>query len=179
MYWVGAFSPQTVGGRRSHPPKAEKILEKSINKKENRKAIRSAMAATINKDLVQARGHKIPEDYPFIIANEFESKNKTKDVKKVLIDFGFKEELSRSLIKKIRAGLGKSRGRKYQKKKGLLLVVADDCPLLEAAKNIPGVNVVKVKALNAKLLAPGAMAGRAAVWTEKAIEEMGKNNLFN
>src|SRR3989338_38182 len=23
--WAGAFSPQTVGGRRSHPPKAEKI----------------------------------------------------------------------------------------------------------------------------------------------------------
>ena len=39
MHWVGTFSPQTVGGRRSHPPKADKIFEKDINKKENRKAL--------------------------------------------------------------------------------------------------------------------------------------------
>ena len=32
FFWVGAFSPQTVGGRRSHPPKAEKELTKRINK---------------------------------------------------------------------------------------------------------------------------------------------------
>jgi len=81
MYWVGAFSPQTRGGRRSHPPKADKIFEKNINKKENRKAIRSAIAAAINKDLVQERGHKIPEDYPFILDSSFEQQSKTKDVK--------------------------------------------------------------------------------------------------
>ena len=32
--WVGAFAPNTVGGRRAHPPKSEKILERGINKKE-------------------------------------------------------------------------------------------------------------------------------------------------
>jgi len=32
--WVGAFSPHTVGGRRAHPPRAYKILEREINKKE-------------------------------------------------------------------------------------------------------------------------------------------------
>ena len=49
MNWVGAFAPGTVGGRRAHPPKSEKIWSKKINKKENAKAIRSAISATLLK----------------------------------------------------------------------------------------------------------------------------------
>lgn len=178
MSWVGTFSPQTRGGRRSHPPKAEKIFEKSINKKENRKAIRSAMSATLNKEIVAQRGHKIPTEYPFIIDNSFEKFAKTKDVEKALLSLGFADEIKRSLIKKIRAGIGKLRGRKYQRKKGILIVVSENCPLNSSAKNVPGVDVVEVKALNAELLAPGALPGRVTLWTEKAIEEIEKNNLF-
>ena len=37
--WVAAFIPGAVGGRRAHPPKASKLWEQKINKKENRKAI--------------------------------------------------------------------------------------------------------------------------------------------
>ena len=35
--WVGAVAPNTVGGRRTHPPKAEKIWREEINTKERRK----------------------------------------------------------------------------------------------------------------------------------------------
>ncbi|MEM3327074.1 MAG: 50S ribosomal protein L4, partial [Thermoproteus sp.] len=42
----GCFAPNTVGGRRAHPPKVEKKLHEEINKKEKRLAIRSAIAAT-------------------------------------------------------------------------------------------------------------------------------------
>ncbi len=178
MFWVGAFSPQTVGGRRSHAPKAEKILEQEINKKENRKAIRSAIAATVSKELVRSRGHKVPEDYPFVISSETEKIAKTKEVETLFIALGFKEELERSLVKKIRAGIGKMRGRKYKRKKGILVVVGEDCPLLSSAKNLSGVEVVPVKALNAELLAPGMMAGRVTLWTEKAVEILEKENLF-
>lgn len=178
MYWVGAFSPQTVGGRRAHPPKAEKILEKSINRKENRKALRSAIAATINKTLVQARGHKVPEEYPFVLANSFEDLSKTKDVEEALLALGFKDELERSLIKKVRAGLGKLRGRKYRKKKGPLVVVGKSCSLMKAAKNLSGLDVVETKALNAELLAPGALPGRITLFTENAINAMEENKLF-
>jgi large subunit ribosomal protein L4e len=178
MFWVGAFSPQTVGGRRSHAPKAEKILEKEINKKENRKAIRSAIAATINKEIVEARGHKVPEDYPFIITTNSEELTKTKEVESLFVSLGFKEELERSLVKKIRAGIGKMRGRRFKRKKGILVVVSGECPLLSSAKNISGVDVVPVKSLNAELLAPGTMAGRVTLWTEKAIEMLEKENLF-
>ena len=73
MNWVGAEAPGTVGGRRAHPPKAEKNWKKKINDKERRKAIRSALSAVMLKDLVIKRGHKLPETYPFILDNEFES----------------------------------------------------------------------------------------------------------
>lgn len=176
--WVGTFSPQTVGGRRSHPPKAEKVLERKINKKENRKAIRSAMSATLLKEVVAERGHKLPAEYPFVVNGAVESISKTKEAEKLLLDLGFAEELGRSSQKKVRAGMGKMRGRKYRFKKGVLIVTSGDCPLLNAAKNVPGVDVVEVKALNAELLAPGADAGRVTLWTEKAVQKVADEKLF-
>lgn len=176
--WMGAFSPQAVGGHRSHPPKAEKIWERKINKKENRKAIRSAMAATVQKELVAERGHKVPDHYPFVVAGNVEDVSKTGDVEKLLLELGFTDELVRSAEKKVRAGFGKVRGRKYQRRKGVLIVASGDCPLLNAAKNVPGVDVVEVRALNAELLAPGTDAGRATLWTEKAVQKLAEEKLF-
>ncbi|MEK6899486.1 MAG: 50S ribosomal protein L4 [Nanoarchaeota archaeon] len=178
LNWVGAFSPQTVGGHRSHPPKGFKVWVRDINKKENQKAIRSAMAATLQKELVAERGHKIPDSYPFVVSGAVESVSKTKDVEKLLQDLGFNEELERSSEKKVRAGIGKRRGRKYQRKKGVLIVTSSKCPLLLAAKNVPGVDIVEVNSLNADLLAPGADAGRATLWTEKAVQKIAEEKLF-
>src|SRR3989338_1911944 len=67
MNWVWAFAPGTVGGRRAHPPKTEKIWWKKIYEKERSKAIRSAISATVIKNVVLARGHIAPENYPFVI----------------------------------------------------------------------------------------------------------------
>jgi len=178
MNWVGAFAPQTVGGRRAHPPKAEKIWEIKINKKENRKAIRSALAATVNKVIVKLRGHSVPDKYPFIIDNSFENIAKTKEVRLSLESLGFKEELVRASKKAVRAGKGKARGRKYKKRKSILLVVSKDCKLEKAARNIPGINVVKVNSLNVELLAPGTSPGRATLFTEAALEKLEKEKLF-
>lgn len=178
FFWMGAFSPQTVGGRRAHPPKSEKIWQQKIDKKENRKAIRSAMGATVNKDLVEKRGHEVPKNYPFILYEAAEGIKRAKEVQKLLKDLGFASELERSLQKKVRAGLGKLRGRKYKEKKGILVVAGDDCALLRAAKNIPGIDAVKIKSLNAGLLAPGAMAGRVTLWTEAAIKKITNDKLF-
>lgn len=178
FYWVGDFSAQTVGGKRAHPPKSEKIWERKINKKENRKAVRSAMSATLDKNIVSARGHKIPEIYPFVISKSFEDLKKTSDVKESLHSLGFDNELSRSQIKKVRAGLGKVRGRKYQRKKGILIVVGKNCPVVKAAENLPGIDVIEAKALNAELLAPGGMPGRITLWTENAMNEIKEKKLF-
>lgn len=178
MNWVGAFSPQTVGGHRSHPPKALKIWVQKINAKENRKAIRSAMAATLDKELVARRGHHLPATYPFLISSSFESFTKTAEVEKALLSLGFGRELERSVRKKVRAGKGKRRGRRYQKKKGILVVVGGPCPLSNAGRNVAGVDVIPVKSLNARLLAPGALPGRVTLWTEKAVDILEKEKLF-
>ena len=178
LNYVGAFAPQTVGGRRAHPPKAEKITEKKLNKKENRKAIRSAISATIKLEAVKKRGHKTPEKYPFIIDNSFEILEKTKDVKSALKSLGFEQELKRTTKKTIRAGKGKARGRKYRKKKGVLFIVSDTCKLEKAAKNIPGIEIAKVNSINAELLAPGAVPGRLTLFTEAAINKLEKEKLF-
>ena len=178
MYWVGAFAPGTVGGRRAHPPKIEKVWSQKVNDKERKLAIRSALSASVLKDWVVKRGHVLPPTYPFIISNEAEELQKTKDVKSLLEKFGFEKELERTTEKKIRAGKGKNRGRPYNKKTGILLVVSQKCPLSSSARNIPGVDVVPVNAINAELLAPGTIPGRLTLYTQKAIERIQKENLF-
>lgn len=179
MSWVGARGPQTVKGRRSHPPKAEKIWDKKINEKERRKAIRSAIAATAHKEIVHQRGHKIPAHYPCVVDVHMESLSKTKDVEAMLEALGFSDELARASIKNVRAGKGKARGRKYQRRVGPLLVVSKKSALMESAKNIPGVDVVEVRHLNAELLAPGCKAGRATIWSSAAIDALSKEKLFH
>lgn len=178
LNWQGAFAPGTVGGRRAHPPKAEKILTKNINKKERRKAIRSAMSATVLTELVKKRGHNVPDDYPFIIESKIESAIKTKEIIDILKKLGLSKELERVVKRKIRSGKGKMRGRKYVSKKGLLIIVSKECKLVDASKNIPGINTAEVKTLNAEVLAPGADPGRLVLWTDKAIEVLEKERLF-
>lgn len=178
MSWTGAFAPGTIGGRRAHPPTAEKILELKINDKERLKAIRSALSATVNKGIVASRGHEVPAGYPFILSDDFESLNKTKDVVSYLDGIGLSKELERGSKKTVRAGKGKMRGRKYRKSKGPLLVVSDSCSAVKAAKGIPGVDIAVVSKVNVELLAPGTHAGRLTLFTKKAIEKMDKEMLF-
>lgn len=178
FYWVGTFSPQTKGGRRSHAPKAEKDFGQKINAKENRKAIRSAMAASVDPAVVAERGHKVPTGFPFALDNSFEGLQKTSDLQNALLALGLDEELQRASVKNVRAGRGKSRGRKYKKAKGPLIVVSQDCPLLKSAANVAGVDVALCSAVNAELLAPGADAGRLTLWTQAAVEKIAGEKLF-
>lgn len=176
--WVGAVTPGTTGGRKAHPPKPQKIWAKKINKVEELKAIRSALGATLNQELVTGRGHKIPQVFPLLIESKLESLKKTKEIKLVLEKLGLQKELTRASEKKVRAGKGKARGRKYKKKKGILIVVSNICNLQKAAKSIPGTDIVEVSKLNAELLAPGSVAGRLTLYTDKALERMKKEKLY-
>ena len=178
MNWVGAFAPGTVGGRRAHPPKAEKIWEQKMNKKERRKAIRSAISATIIADIVKERGHKVPDNYPFIIDDKIEALKKVKEITAVFNKIGLNDEIERTKKKKVRAGKGTMRGRKYKKKVGPLIIVSKECDVMKAASNIIGVDVCEVKNINAELLAPGTVPGRLTLWTSSAIDKLEKNKLF-
>lgn len=178
MFWVGAVAPGTVGGRRAHPRKPEKVLEKKVNKKENKLAIRSALSATIKPALVKKHGHIIPDSYPFILDNNAEQLKKTRDIMSALKKLGFEKELERAAKKSIRAGKGKLRGRKYKKRTSMLFVVSKECGLLKAAKNIPGIGACIVRELNAELLAPGTEPGRLALFSKSAVERIEKEKLF-
>ena len=174
--WVGAVAPGTVGGRKAHAPRSEKVLIKDINKKEKRKALRCAISATVMSDVVSKR-HKLPENYPFVLSNDFENLTKTSELLNSLKSLGFVDELSRVSEKTIRSGKGKLRNRKYKRKVGPLLVVSKDCAL-EKVSNIPGVEIIKVDELNALKLAPGMEAGRMALFTEGALVRMKEEKLF-
>ena len=178
MIWVGAFAPGTVKGRRAFPPTSERILAQKINDKERKKAIRSALSATMDKKTVEQRGHKIPANYPFLLSSEFEKINKAKEIIKALNSLGLEAELERGAVKRIRAGKGKMRGRKYKTAKGPLLVVSEKCNATKAAQNVPGVDVVEINRINAELLAPGAHAGRLTLFTQSAIQKLEKEKLF-
>lgn len=176
--WVGAFAPGMVGGRRAHPPTAMKQWDKKINVKERRKAICSALAASMTKDWITRRGHRVPAAFPFVLDHTIEELGKTKEVEALLEKLGFGEELRRIHQIKIRAGKGKMRGRRYVTKKGPLFVVGKNCPLAKSARNIPGVEVCVIDQINAELLAPGADPGRLTLYSASAIERLAKEGLF-
>jgi large subunit ribosomal protein L4e len=168
-----AFGVSIVGGHAAFPPRSEKVIVKRINKKEKRFAIRSGIAATAVKELVEKRGHKFESEYlPIVVSNELESLEKTKDVETVFQAIGIQKDVERADRRKIRAGKGKMRGRKHKKGKGPLIVVSEDNGIGLSARNLPGVEICSVAGLNAELLAPGAHPGRLVVWTEAAFEEI-------
>lgn len=178
MNWVGAFAPQTVGGRRAHPPKSSKFWSLKINTDENRKAIRSALSATMVSELVKARGHIVSDIYPFAVSDDFNSISKTADLKKALTNFGLDKELARANVSKIRAGKGKARGRRYKSRTSVLFVVSKHDELRKAVNNLPGCDVVVVDHLNSLVLAPGAVPGRLTLFTESALKKLGDESLF-
>ncbi|MFC1454999.1 50S ribosomal protein L4 [Candidatus Undinarchaeota archaeon] len=168
-----AFSPGMVGGRRAHPPKAEKIITKKINIKEKKMAIMSAIAATANKELVLSRGHKADkvQSFPLVVEDDFAKISKSKEALTALEKLGLTEDIVRCKDKKIRAGRGKMRGRKYKQRKGPLFVLPKDAAD-SSFRNFAGADVAKTNSLNIEHLSPGAHGARLVLWTEGAIKEL-------
>lgn len=167
-----ALAPGTVGGRAAHPPVAEKRVEKGIPRKERRLALRSAIAATASKEVVESRGHVVDDvrDFPLVVSDGIQDLKKTGEVRDALVRIGVWPDVYRVReSRKVRAGRGKGRGRRYKQAVGPLLVVAEDGGLAGAARNIPGVDVATVEGLNAELLAPGTHPGRLTVWAMSAV----------
>jgi large subunit ribosomal protein L4e len=173
-----ALAPCVVGGRRAHPPKSEKNWKEKINKKEKLLAKNSAIAATAIKDMVIKRGHKFDEKItlPIIIEDKFEKINKTKDVIKALEKIGIYDDILRATNgRNIRAGKGKSRGRKYKTPKSILIITTKD-EIFKSSRNLTGIDIVKPKLVNIEHLAPGGDAGRLTIITKSALKELGGDN---
>ena len=164
--------PQATGGRAAHPPKVAKVLVKEINRKEKKMALRSAIAASTSADLVRGRGHRFEGDnLPLVLEDQFEEVTRTSDIISALSALGVYSDVERAKAsRKVRAGRGTMRGRRYKQRKSVLIVTRDEP--LRAARNLAGVDAVTVDQLNTELLAPGTQAGRLTVWTESAIKRL-------
>ena len=170
-----ALAPGTVGGRQAHPPVVEKKIRKKIPKKERRLALFSAIAATGSKEIVAERGHIIDEvpELPLVVTDDLQNLKRTQEVKDVFISLGVWPDIYRVRESiKIRAGRGKMRGRRKKVGVGPLIVISENGGIIEASRNLPGVDVAYVKDLNPELLAPGTHPGRLTVWTRSSIEEL-------
>ncbi|MCD6324673.1 50S ribosomal protein L4 [Candidatus Bathyarchaeota archaeon] len=170
-----ALAPGTVGGRQAHPPVVEKKIRKKIPKKERHLALFSAIAATGSKEIVAERGHIIDEvpELPLVVTDDLQNLKRTQEVKDVFISLGVWPDIYRVKESiKIRAGRGKMRGRRKKVGVGPLIVISENGGIIEASRNLPGVDVAYVKDLNPELLAPGTHPGRLTVWTRSSIEEL-------
>ena len=169
----GARVPQTVGGRKAHPPKAEKDQGKGINDKERKLAIRSAIAATTDAERVADRGHAFDTDLdlPLVVSDDFEDLVKTREVVDLLEALGVHTDVERADDgRTVKAGQGKARGRKYREPKSILFVTSEEPST--AARNLAGADVTTAAEVNAEELAPGTHAGRLTIWTESAVAEV-------
>jgi len=174
-------SPNNVSGRRAHPPLPERNWEKKVNKKERMLARLSAVAATGDADVVRTRGHQFEDNisFPIIVEDEIQNISSTSEVFDILESIGLGYDLDRAKFgRKIRAGKGKMRNRRYRTPVSILLVVSDkEKALFLGASNLPGVEVAEVSGLNASLLAPGGDAGRLTVFSESAMAKIGEWSL--
>lgn len=167
------LAPNTRGGRRAFPPTPEKVIAEEINEKEKRLAVISALAATARAEFVKARGHKVGDNVslPLVVVDDFENLNTTSSVYEALLALGLKDELERVKESKgIRSGKGKMRGRRYEYAKGPLLVVSKfNVPVVRAARNILGVDVVPASDVSVIHLAPGGHPGRLTIFTKSSL----------
>ena len=116
---------------------------------------------------------KVPQ-LPLVVDDSVNSIAKTKEALKMLDLLGASPDLERvAKNMNVRSGKGKARNGQKSRKRGPLFVVGDESEsLMRALRNIPGVDVVNVKRLNIRLLAPGGQLGRFTVYTSSAMKEL-------
>jgi large subunit ribosomal protein L4e len=66
------------------------------------------------------------------------------------------------------------RNRRHRQRRGPLVVYNEDEGIVNAFRNIPGVETCSVAALNLLQLAPGGHVGRFVIWTKPAFERLDK-----
>mmetsp|Transcript_38357 Transcript_38357/g.65830 ORF Transcript_38357/g.65830 Transcript_38357/m.65830 type:complete len:392 (+) Transcript_38357:42-1217(+) len=171
----GAYGNMCRGGRMFAPTKTWRKWHRKTNVTQKRYAVASAVAASGVPALVMARGHKIDglEEVPLVVSSGAESLTKTADAVKLLKKFGAYDDVEKVISSKtMRAGKGKMRNRRFVQRRGPLVVYDSDSGIKRAFRNIPGVELADVNALNLLQLAPGGHLGRFCVWTQSAFEKL-------
>lgn len=172
-----AFGNMCRGGRMFAPTKTWRRWHRRISTQQKRFALASAVSATGVTGLVLARGHRIENvpEIPLVIgAADISGLTKTKQAVALLEGLGAYVEIDKVKdSKKIRAGAGKARGRRYVQRLGPLLILSKkDKDVSRAFRNIPGITIGYVDRLNLLQLAPGGHLGRFCIWTQDAFEQL-------
>jgi large subunit ribosomal protein L4e len=172
----GAFGNMCRGGRMFAPTKIWRRWHRKTNLNQRRIAVCSALAASALPSLVIARGHKVntvPE-VPLVVSNEsIVNVDKTKFAIKVLKNLGAYDDVEHVKDSRhVRAGKGKMRNRRYVQRRGPLVIYDEKSSLVQAFRNIPGVELVSVNQLNLLQLAPGGHLGRFCIWTKAAFDRL-------
>lgn len=164
------------GGRQAHPPIVDRTIRKRLNKKENRLALCSAIAATASRDLVASRGHKVDgiEAFPPVVSDDIESVSRAEEMGKVLESLKLADDVGRLQARKPRTGKSSLRGRSKKVGKSVLFVTKDPANIKKACGAFPGVEARSVKDLSVLDLAPGSDPIRLTVYSRNAIEEIAK-----
>ena len=112
----------------------------SIRKRRRRHSDRRSPRVP-QKSLVRARGHLFTGKIPIVFEDAFGELGRTSDVISALTAAGLYQDIERSKIsRKVRAGRGKMRGRRFKQRKSLLIVTAEKP--LKAARNLAGVDAI-------------------------------------
>jgi len=170
-----AFGNMCRGGSMFNPNVTWRRWHRRVNVTQKRHAVATALAASALPPLVMARGHRINDvaELPLVVSDGAESLSKTKQAIDLLKKLGCEEELTKvTQSKRVRAGKGKYRNRKYTLRRGPLVVYGEDSGLTKALRNIPGVESSSVDALNLLQLAPGGVFGRFVIFTESAFKKL-------
>jgi len=170
-----AFGNMCRGGRMFAPTKTWRRWHRKVNVAQKRFAICSAIAATGVPSLVMAKGHQIQgiPEVPLVVADSVQGLAKTKDAVAFLRRNKAWADVARVYAsRRMRAGKGKLRNRRYVQKLGPLVIYDQDQGVTKAFRNIPGVDVIQVDNLNLLKLAPGGHVGRFCIWTEAAFKKL-------
>jgi large subunit ribosomal protein L4e len=173
----GAFGNMCRKGRMFAPTKTWRKWYRKINVNQKRYAVASALAATAVTALVMARGHKISklEEVPLVFDDKINSIKKTKEAIKAMESVGAYPDVEKvKRTKKLRAGKGKMRNRRFVLRKGPLVIYDESDGIDKAFRNLPGVELAKVDNLSVLNLAPGGHLGRFCVWTQSAFNKLDK-----
>jgi len=171
----GAQAPNTVGGRPSHPPRADRIWTKKINRKERQLAFSSALAATRDGTLAAGRGHAVPSalHLPVVVDDPVEAIEKTQEARVLLERLKLWPDVERARAgQHLRSsGRARRRGRVRRTPRSLLLVTSGPGKAL-GFRNLAGVEVVPARRLATEDLAPGGSAGRLTMFSRAAVESL-------
>ena len=145
----GAFGNMCRKGRMFAPTKIWRRWHRKVNVAQRRYAVASALAASAVPALVMARGHKIDAvpEIPLVVRGA-KGLTKTRDAVALLEGVGAMPDVTRVVdSKKLRAGRGKMRNRRYVQRRGPLVIYADeDDETARAFRNIAGVDLVHSEA---------------------------------